>query len=156
MAHLPIGDLGVPTTLPSPAPGDDKAAELKTELDGAGVTLTNAGEHELRGGDLHQAPCRDPGVGAREQRRPLGGLSAMSRCPGTERRTRAPIPVDILIDTASGRLDSIVVRRCPTKRLAATSSVTVALSDYDEPVTVTAPPADQTTDEPLLAGAFGS
>ena len=35
------------------------------------------------------------------------------------------------------------------------TDLTITLSAYDTPVTVTAPPADQTTDAPLFGGAFG-
>jgi hypothetical protein len=88
---------------------------------------------------------------------PIGGLSGMlpgasaapSAAPG------APIPVDILVDQASGRLDSVVVAFAD-EATGTNVTLTVTISGYDAPVTVTAPPADQTTTEPLLGGAFGS
>lgn len=149
--RLPVGDLGVPTAIPSPAPGEDKAAELKTELDGAGVTLTNAGEAACAAGTCTKLHVEIP---ASVFERTVGSMLPMSS-PAPSAAPAAPIPADILIDTASGRLDSISA----TLSDAATgsdASVTIALSDYDKPVTVTAPPADQVTDEPLMQGLLGN
>ena len=62
--------------------------------------------------------------------------------------------MDILVDTASKRLDSIVVT-VADDATGTNVALTVTISDYDAPVTITPPPADQTTTEPLLGG-FGS
>ena len=64
---------------------------------------------------------------------------------------RAPIPVDILIDNATTRIDSL-----STHVVDATTgtdlTIAIQLSNYDAAVTIAAPPADQVTDAPLFGG----
>ena len=47
---IAIGELDVPSTLASPPPAADLAAQLKTELDTAGVVITNEGETSCAAG----------------------------------------------------------------------------------------------------------
>ncbi len=153
---VPIGALTIPGALASPAPATDMAAELKTELDAAGVTLTNAGDTSCAAGTCTKLHAEIPAAALENNLGPLGGLSGMlpDMSPAPSAAPAAPLPVDILVDTASGRLDSIVVAY--TDEATGTNlGLTVTISAYDVPVTVTAPPADQTTTDPLLGGAFG-
>jgi len=153
---IPIGELTLPSTLASPAPATDMAAELKTELDAAGVTLTNAGDTTCTAGTCTKLHAEIPASALESNMGPLGGLAGMlpDTSPAPSAAPGAPIPVDILVDTASGRLDSIVATF--TDEATGTNvGLSVTISNYDVPVTVTAPPADQTTTDPLLGGAFG-
>lgn len=153
---MPIGELALPDPLASPAPAADMAAQLKAELDQAGVTLTNEGETSCVAGTCTKLHLEVPASALESGMGPIGDLGELlpetSAAPSVA--PAAPIPVDILVDTATGRLDSFVIAYADP---AAGSNVTltITLSDYDAPVTVTAPPADQTTDAPLLGGAFG-
>jgi hypothetical protein len=153
---IPIGELSVPSTLSSPAPSADMAAQLKAELDQAGVVLTNEGDVSCTAGTctkLHveiPASAIDSGMGG------LGNLGELlpTESAAPSAAPAAPIPADILVDQASGRLDSISVAFADATS-GTNVTLTVTLSNYDAPITVSAPPADQTTTEPLLGGAFG-
>jgi hypothetical protein len=148
--RIPVGDLNVPTTIASPAPGEDKAAELKSKLDGAGVTLTNAGDATCAAGTCTKLHLEIPASAFEST---IDSVLPMGS-PAPSAAPAAPIPADILIDKASGRLDSV---SAPISDEASGSNATlsVALSGYDQPLTVAAPPADQVTDQPLLKGMLG-
>ena len=74
----------------------------------------------------------------------LAGASPAPSAPAA-----APIPVDILVDTATSRIDSLSAH--VTDAATGTDlTIAIALSAYDVPVTITAPPADQVSDEPLM------
>lgn len=156
---IPIGPLNVPSPLASPKPAADMAAQLKTELDEAGATLTNEGDASCAAGTCTKLHLEIPASALEDNVGDLGGvLPGESAIPGESPAASevppAPIPVDILVDQASGRIDSVTAAFAD----AATGTnvtLTITLSNYDVPVTVTAPPADQTTDAPLLGGAFG-
>jgi len=151
---MPIGDIQVPSALSSPAPSAGTAADLKAELDEAGVTLTNEGDASCAAGTCTRLHAEIPASALEDN---VGALGAVlpEASPGASAAAAAPIPVDILIDQASGRLDSVSATF--SDAAAGTNvTLTVTITNYDAPVTVTAPPADQTTDAPLLGGAFGS
>jgi hypothetical protein len=152
---IPIGPLTLPSALASPAPSAATAAELKSELDAAGVTLTNEGDTSCSAGTCTKLHAEIP-ASALADNMPIGGLSGMlpDASPAPSAAAAAPIPVDILVDSASGRLDSIVVAFAD-EASGTNLGLNVTISNYDVPVTVTAPPADQTTTDPLLGGAFG-
>jgi hypothetical protein len=145
--RMPAGDLVIPPNLASPPPVEDLTAQLKAELDAAGITLTNAGDAACAAGTCTRIHLDLPVAALGDS---LGGVIApeASVAPGSSPAPAAPIPVDILVDKASGRLDSISAQ---VSDAASGTQVTLAvtISAYDQPVTVSAPPADQTTDEPL-------
>lgn len=150
---MPVGELHMPSTLASPPPPADLAARLKEELDGAGVTITNEGETSCLAGTCTRLHLEVPASALKDELSGLRSLLPQESAAPSE-APAPPIPVDILVDTASGRLDSFaIVYANPATGTDATLAIT--LSDYDVPVTITAPPADQTTDAPLLGGAFG-
>jgi hypothetical protein len=153
---IPIGAIDIPSTLASPAPAGDMAADLKAELDAAGVTITNDGDVSCAAGTCTKLHLEVPASALESNMGPIGDLGGMlpgaSAAPSAA--AAAPIPVDILVDNASGRLDSIAVTYADAAN-GSNVTLTITLSNYDVPVTVAAPPADQTTDAPLLGGAFG-
>jgi hypothetical protein len=153
---IPIGELDVPETLASPPPAAELAAELKTELDNAGVVITNEGDTSCAAGTCTRLHLEVPAEALESNMGPLGGLSELlpGASPAASAPAAAPIPVDILIDTASKRLDSFIVTVADEAN-GTNVTLTVTMSAYDAPVTLTPPPADQTTTEPLLGGAFG-
>ena len=148
--QVSTGDV-VPGLTSSPAPGASpaSAAELVAKIQQAvtdsGAVLTNEGDTPCAAGTctkLHleiPASSVDSTIGT-----VLPGQSlAPSAAPA------APTPVDILIDNASGRIDSL------SAHVAAVTTGTdltigVQLSAYDQPVTIAAPPADQVTTAPLF------
>ncbi len=147
---LPLGSM-IPDVSASPAPGQpDMATQLQQALTESGATLTNAGSAPCVGASgstctkLHlEVPSStlDSTVGAVL---PMGSAEP-SAAP------MAPIPVDILIDDSTKYIDSLSTHVADAG--AGTDvTVTIILSNYNAPVTVTAPPADQQTDAPL----FGS
>ena len=153
---IPIGELDVPSTLASPPPAADLAAQLKTELDNAGVTITNDGDTACAAGTCTKLHLEVPASALESNMGPIGDLGGMlpGASAGPSAAAAAPIPVDILIDNASSRLDSVHVKFADPSTSTDVELI-VTISNYDVPVTVTAPPADQTTDAPLLGGAFG-
>jgi hypothetical protein len=152
---IPVGEVTMPSTLASPEPTADLAARLKTELDNAGVVITNEGETSCTAGTCTRLHLEVPASALESNMGPLSGLGEM--IPGSSAApsaaAAAPIPVDVLVDNASKRLDSIVV--AVSDETGTDVTLTVTISAYDVPVTVTPPPADQTTTEPLFGGAFG-
>jgi hypothetical protein len=153
---IEVGELDVPSALSSPPPAADMATQLKAELDQAGATLTNEGDTACTAGTCTKLHLEVPASALESSMGPIGDLGGIlpdaSAAPSAA--PAAPLPVDILIDKASTRVDSVSVRFAD----AASSTdvdLVVSLSAYDVPVTVTPPPADQTTDAPLLGGAFG-
>lgn len=68
---------------------------------------------------------------------PVPGEPAASDAPSTT------TTLDILVDTATGRLDSVVLAQGTGEQAL---MITVAMSAYGEPVTIEAPPADQVSD----------
>lgn len=153
---MPIGDLDVPSAISSPAPAADMAAQLKAELDKAGVTITDQGDVSCVAGTCTKLHLEIPASALGSDMGPIGDLGELlpteSAAPSVA--PAAPIPADILVDNASGRLDSVSVAFADAAS-GTNVTLTITLSNYDAPVTVTAPPADQTTDAPLLGGAFG-
>jgi hypothetical protein len=153
---IPVGEMDLPSTLASPPPAADLAAQLREELDGAGVVITNEGETSCAAGTCTRLHLEVPASALESNLGAIGDLGGLlpGSSPDASAAAAAPIPVDILIDNASKRLDSFVVAFAD----AATGTnvaLTVAMSGYDAPVTVTPPPADQTTTEPLLGGFGG-
>lgn len=152
---IPVGPISIPTPLASPEPATDMAAKLKAELDEAGATLTNEGETSCTAGTCTRLRLEVPVDAFKDD---LGGLGAVlpdaSAAPDASAVAAPPVLVDILVDNASGRLDSFQVGYADPAS-GTDLTLTITLSAYDAPVTVAAPPADQTTDAPLLGGAFG-
>jgi hypothetical protein len=155
---IAIGDVTMPGPLASQEPTADLAAQLQAELDAAGVTITNDGDVSCTAGTCTKLHLEVPVSALQNDLGPIGGLGSLittpSPAPSASTTPAAPIPVDILVDQASGRLDSIAANYVD----AATGTdltLSITMSAFDAPVTVTAPPADQTTDAPLLGGAFG-
>ncbi len=153
---MPIGQIDVPDALASPAPSGNLAADLKEEFDAAGVVLTNEGETSCAAGTCTRLHLEVPASAFESNLSPIPGLGGMlpGASPAASAAPAAPIPVDILVDTATKRLDSVLVTVADEAN-GTNVSLTVTISGYDLPVTVTPPPADQTTTEPLLGGAFG-
>ncbi len=139
-SRLPIGELGAPDAVPSFPP--DMAADLKTQLDQAGATLTVVGDAACTAGTCTQLHLELPASAFSDVTG--AGLPAASADPAAP--AAAPIPVEILIDKATSRVDSV-----STHVVDAASGIdvtlAVTLSAYDQPFTVTAPAADQVTDE---------
>lgn len=153
---MPIGELTIPTPLSSPQPAADMAAKLKQEFDAAGVVLTNEGDTSCVAGTCTKLHVEIPADALNSSMGPISGLGDLlpEESPAPSAAAAAPIPADILVDKATGRLDSVSVAFADPA--AGTSvTLTVTMSNYDAPVTVSAPPADQVTDAPLLGGAFG-
>lgn len=146
---MSIGELGMPGPLASPPPAAELAAQLKEELDEAGVTLTNEGETSCVAGTCTRLHLEVPPSVIEDNVGDLGSV-----LPAPSAAAAAPVPVDILVDTATGRLDSFAIAYSDPAS-GSNLTVTITLSNYDVPVTVTAPPADQTTDEPLFGGFGG-
>jgi len=152
---MAIGPLNVSSVLASPQPGEDMAAKLKASLDQAGAVLTNEGDASCTAGTCTKLHLEVP-ASALSSVESVSGLGEMlpGDSPAPSAAAAAPIPVDILVDNASGRLDSVAVTYADAAS-GTNVTLTVTLSNYDAPVTVTAPPADQTTDAPLLGGMLG-
>ena len=138
----------IPDLTASPAPGGpDMATQIQQALTESGAVLTNEGDTPCAAGTctkLHlevPASALDSTVGT-----VLPMASAAPSAPAA-----APIPVDILIDNATTRIDSV-----STHVVDATTgtdlTVGIQLSNYDAAVTIAAPPADQVTDAPLFGG----
>jgi hypothetical protein len=153
---IPIGAIDVPETLASPPPTADLAAELRTELDSAGVVITNEGETTCAAGTCARLHLEVPPSALQGDMGPLSGLSDIlpGASPAPSAAAAAPIPVDILVDTATKRLDSVRVT-IADEATGTEMTLVVTMSGYDAPVTVAPPPADQTTTEPLLGGLGG-
>jgi hypothetical protein len=146
---MPIGELDVPSTLASPPPAADLASQLKTELDQAGAVLTDEGDVSCAAGTCTKLHLEVPASALEDNMGDLGSI-----VPESSAAAAAPIPVDILVDNASGRIDSISAAVSDPAN-GTNVTLTITMSNYDVPVTISAPPADQTTDAPLLGGGFG-
>ena len=142
---IPVGNM-IPSMTGSPAPGEaDMATKIQDAITQSGATLTNEGDVPCTAGTctkLHlEVPSSafDSTVGAM-----LPGGS-----PAPSAAAAAPIPVDVLVDNATKYVDSLSAHV-----VEATSgldlTITITLSGYNQPVTITAPPADQLTTEPLF------
>jgi hypothetical protein len=136
----------IPNLSASPSPGaPDMATQIQDTITQSGAVLTNDGDVPCSAGTctkLHlevPAAALDSTVGAM--------LPTASAAPSAA--ASAPIPVDILVDNATHYIDSISAHV-----LEATSgtdlTIAIALSAFNQPVTITAPPADQVTDAPLF------
>ena len=136
----------VPNLTASPVPGDpDMATKISDAITQSGATLTNEGDVPCVAGTctkLHlevPASALDSTVGAM-----LPGGS-----PAPSAAAAAPIPVDILVDNATKFVDSVsahVVEASSGLDL----TIAIQLSAFNQPVTITAPPADQVTTAPLF------
>lgn len=138
----------VPNLTASPAPGaPDMATQIQQGLTQSGAVLTNEGDVPCAAGTctkLHievPASALDSTVGA----------MLPSGSPAPSAAAAAPIPVDILVDNATQYIDSLSAHLVEAAS-GTDVTITIALSAFNTPVTITAPPADQVTDAPL----FGS
>jgi hypothetical protein len=154
---IPVGAVDMAGALSSPRPAADLAADLKAELDAAGVVITNEGETSCAAGTCTRLHLEIPSAVVKSNLGPIGDLGGMltEPSPAASEAPAPPIPADILIDNASGRLDSFTATYA-NPASGTDIALTVTLSAYDVPVAITPPPADQITDEPVLGGAFGS
>ena len=145
---LPLDDLSVLSLElggPSPAPIADMTAQLQEALTESGAVLTSEGETACASGTCTKLHLEVPG----EALTSTLGTVLPGASPAPSAPAAAPIPVDILVDTATSRIDSLSTQ---VTDLATGTDLTIAitLSAYDVPVTITAPPADQVTDAPLM------
>lgn len=143
---LPMDSLPLDLGNASPAPGDI-GTKLQEALTESGAVLTNEGETACAAGTCTRLHLEVPAASLTGSLGSvLPGSSAAPSAPPA-----APIPVDILVDTASSRIDSVSAN--VTDVATGTDlTITIALSAYDVPVTITAPPADQVSDSPLIPG----
>ena len=134
---------------PSPAPAADMAAKVQEALTESGAVLTNEGETACASGTCTKLHLEVPAAaitGSLDNMLP--GASPAPSAPAPSAPAAAPIPVDILVDTATNRIDSLSTH--VTDAATGTDlTIAITLSAYDVPVTITAPPADQVSDKPL-------
>jgi hypothetical protein len=130
----------------SPAPGTpDMASKIEDALTQAGAVLTNEGDVPCTAGTCTSLHLEVPASALGST---IGAMLATGS-PAPSAAAAAPIPVDILVDDATKYIDSLsahVVEATSGTDL----TITIALSAYNQPVTITAPPADQVTDAPLF------
>jgi hypothetical protein len=142
---VPMGNLPLDLGGASPAPAADMAAQIQAALTESGAVLTDEGETACASGTCTKLHLEVPSAALTDNLGSvLPGASVAPDAPAA-----APIPVDILIDTATNRIDSLSTQVTD----AATGTnliIAIALSGYDVPVTITAPPADQVSDAPLM------
>ncbi|MFN8518826.1 MAG: hypothetical protein U0667_05415, partial [Chloroflexota bacterium] len=129
---MAIGPLNVSSVLASPQPGEDMAAKLKTSLDQAGAVLTNEGDASCTAGTCTKLHLEVPASAFDDTVGDLGGMLGEGS-PAPSAAAAAPIPVDILVDNASGRLDSVAVTYADAAN-GTNISLTVTLSNYDAPI----------------------
>jgi len=131
--------------LGSPAPGSpDMAAQIQQALTESGAVLTNEGDVPCAAGTCTKLHLEVPSEALDST---LGSvLPGTSPAPSA---AAATIPVDVLVDNATQYIDSL-----STHVVEAGSgtdvTLTIQLSAFNAPVTITAPPADQVTDAPLF------
>ncbi len=146
MDSLPMG-VGA-----SPSPGaPDIAAKIEEALTASGATLTDEGDTPCGAGTCTKLHLELPASAINGRLGALMPGESAAPSPVASAAAAAPIPVDILVDNATSRIDSLTTHVVGVTE-GTDVTVTIALSAYDVPVTVTAPPADQVTDESL----FGS
>lgn len=127
-SRIPLGEVGAPTAIPTLPP--DAADQLRTELEENGATVSIVGDAPCGAGTCTQVHLELPGA-------------AVGSVVGAEAPT---VPVDLFIDQATSRLDSVSAHIVDASS-GMDVTVVVTLSGYDEPVTVTAPADDQVTDD---------
>jgi hypothetical protein len=142
---IAAGDM-VSNVLASPAPGaPDMATQLQQGLTEAGAVLTNEGDVPCSAGTCTKLHLEVPATALDST---LGSVLP-GESPAPSAAAAAPIPVDILVDNATQYIDSVT-----THVVEATSgtdvTLTIQLSAFNTPVTITAPAPDQVTDAPLF------
>lgn len=127
-SKIPLGEINAPTAIPTLPP--DAADQIRKEIADSGATVSIVGDAACSAGTCTQLHLELPG-------------DAVGDVANTEAPT---IPVELFIDKATSRLDSV-----STHIVDASSgmdvTVVVTLSAFDEPVSVQAPAADQVTDQ---------
>ncbi len=138
----------IPDLTASPSPGTaDMAAQIQDALTQSGAVLTNEGDTPCAAGTCTKLHLEVPAAALDST---VGAVVPMaSAAPSAA--AAAPIPVDILIDNATDRIDSLSTHIADTST-GTDLTVAIQLSAYDAPLTITAPPADQVTDAPLFGG----
>jgi len=142
---IPLGDM-VPDISASPAPGQpDMATQFREALTESGTVLTNEGDVPCAAGTCTKLHLEVPASTLDDT---LGDVLP-GDSPAPSAAAAAPIPVDILVDNATMYIDSLsahVVDAASGTDLI----IGIALSAFNVPVIITAPPADQITDAPLF------
>ena len=132
----------------SPAPGAspvDMASQIQAAVTQSGAVLTNDGDVPCTAGTCTKLHLEVPSAALDST---IGSMLP-NGSPAPSAAAPAPIPVDILVDNATHYIDSIsahVVDGTSGTDL----TITITLSAFNQPVTITAPPADQVTDAPLM------
>jgi hypothetical protein len=146
--QIPMDGASILGLTASPAPGSpDMATQIQDALTQSGAVLTNEGDTPCAAGTCTKLHLEIPAAALDTT---VGSLLPMaSAAPSAA--AAAPIPVDILIDNATDRIDSLSSH--VTDATTGTDlTLAIQLSAYDAPVTIAAPPADQVTDAPLFGG----
>ncbi len=142
MSNLPL-DIGG-----SPAPGAsavDMGAQIQDAITQSGAVLTNEGDVPCTAGTCTKLHLEIPASALDSE---IGSMLP-GGSPAPSAAAPAPIPVDILVDNATHFVDSLSAH--VVDATAGTDvTITITLSAYNQPVTITAPPADQVTDAPLM------
>ena len=131
----------------SPAPGaPDMAAQIQEAMTQSGAVLTNEGDVPCAAGTCTKLHLEVPGLGPRQHPR----LDAARRA---RRRPAPPLPRPSRSTSWWTTPPSSSTPCRPTWSRPASGTdvtITIQLSAFNPPVTITAPPADQVTDAPLF------
>ncbi|MCY7418281.1 MAG: hypothetical protein LH650_07265 [Chloroflexi bacterium] len=144
--HRIAADEMIGQALGSPAPGTpDMAAQLQQALTESGAVLTDEGDVPCAAGTCTKLHLEVPSAALDST---LGSVLP-GTSPAPSAAAAAPIPVDILVDNATQYIDSLSIQ---VVEAGSGTDVTllIQLSAFNTPVTITAPPADQVTDDPLF------
>jgi len=142
---IPVGNM-IPQLTASPSPGTpDLASKIADAVAQSGAVLTNEGDVPCTSGTCTKLHLELPAAALAS----TVGSMLPTGSPAPSAAATAPIPVDILVDNATKYVDSLSAHV-----VDATSgtdlTVAIALSAYDQPVTIAAPTADQVTTDPLF------
>jgi hypothetical protein len=145
--QIPTGTT-IPDITASPGPGaPDMATQIQDALTQSGAVLTNEGDAPCAAGTCTKLHLEIPAAALDTT---VGTLLPMGS-PAPSAAAAAPIPVDVLIDNATDRIDSVSAHVADATT-GTDLTIALQLSNYDAPVTIAAPPADQVTDAPLFGG----
>jgi hypothetical protein len=138
-SSLTGGAVSVPTVGPSGLAGvEDQVAQIRKALDDAGATAKLVGVDKIGGQDAYHITISVPLDLINSK---IAGAAASAESTAAAGITIDSAAVDIWVYKSGNRLAKIEIKAASSK--IGNLDVVVTVTDYDKPVTITAPPASQ-------------
>jgi hypothetical protein len=138
-SSLTGGAVAVPTVGPSGLAGvEDQVAKIRKALDDAGAKATLVGVEQVGGQDAYHLTISVPLDLINGE---IAGAAASAESTAAAGLTIDSAAVDIWVYKSGNRLAKIDIKAASAK--IGNLDVIVTVTDYDKPVTITAPPASQ-------------